>query len=145
MYIFILYTSYINIMNELFLQLITFIHILLILFIIIVPFTNSNYLLLLHVIIIPFIMLHWVLNDNTCVLTLIEKNIREQLYGTKPEKDECFTCNLIEPIYDFKKNYQSMSTIIYIITFVLWSISVYKLYSKWHNGEIKTFSDLFTY
>lgn len=132
-------------MNELFLKLITFIHILIILFIVIVPFTNSNYFLLLHAIVVPFIMIHWILNDNTCVLTLLEKNIREQLYGIAPKKDECFTCNLIEPIYDFKSNYESMSAAIYIITLVLWGISVYKLYSKWKCGEIKTFTDLFTF
>lgn len=130
-------------MNELFLQLITFIHILFILFVIIVPFTNSTYFLLLYAIILPFIMLHWIINDNTCILTIIEKNIRQQLYGVKPKKEDCFTCNLIEPIYDFKNNYESMSTAIYIITFVLWGISVYKLFSKWKYGEIKTFNDLF--
>jgi len=130
-------------MNELFLQLITFIHILFILFVIIVPFTNSTYFLLLHAIIVPFIMLHWVMNDNTCVLTIIEKSLREQMYGVKPKKDECFTCSLIEPIYDFKNNYESMSTAIYIITIVLWGISIYKLYAKWQCGEIKSFNDLF--
>lgn len=130
-------------MNEIALQLITLIHILVILFIVIVPFTNSTYLLLLNAIIVPFIMLHWVLNDNTCVLTLIEKNIRERLYGIKPKKEECFTCNLIEPIYDFKNNHNSMSTAIYVITFALWALSVYKLYAKWKCGEIKSVSDLF--
>src|SRR4029079_11610582 len=112
-------------------------------FIIIVPFTNSNYFLLLYVVIVPFIVFHWILNDNTCVLTVLEKNIRMKLYGTVPKKEECFTCQLIEPVYDFKNNYESMSTAIYVVTFILWGICVYKLYSKWQCGEIKTFNDLF--
>lgn len=132
-------------MNEIFLQIITFIHILIILFIVIVPFTNSNYFLLLHAVVVPFIIIHWILNDNTCVLTVLEKNIRENLYGVIPKQDECFTCQLIEPIYDFKKNYESMSTAIYIITITLWAVSVYKLYAKWKCGEIKSFSDLFIF
>lgn len=132
-------------MNEFCLQLITFVHILLILFIVIVPFTNSNYLLLLNSIIVPFIVLHWILNDNTCVLTMIEKNIRKQLYGTDPKKEDCFMCQLIEPVYDFNSNYKSMSLFIYIVTLTLWSICVYKLYSKWNSGEIKTFNDLFSF
>ena len=130
-------------MNELCLQMIRLIHILVILFIVIVPFMSSTYLLLLYVIIVPFIMIHWILNDNTCILTIIEKNIRQQVYGTQPKKEECFTCQLIEPIYDFNKNYQSMSTAIYVITIVLWLIAVYKLYSKYKGGEIKSLYDLF--
>jgi hypothetical protein len=130
-------------MNKLCLQLITFIHILFILFVIVIPFTNNNYFLLLHAIIVPFVMLHWILNDNTCILTIIEKNMREQLYGVVPDKEECFTCQLIEPIYDFKNNYESMSTAIYLITIGLWFISVYKLYSKWQSGEITSLSDFF--
>lgn len=127
------------------LQIISFVHILLILFIIIIPFTNSNYLLLIHAIIVPFIVLHWLMNDNTCILTIIEKNLREQYYGVVPTKEECFTCQLIEPIYDFKNNYESMSSAIYIITIILWGISVYKLYSKYMSGEITNFDDLFTF
>ena len=130
-------------MNELIIQLIAFVHILYILFIIIVPFTNSNFLLLIYVVFVPFMMLHWVLNDNTCVLTLIECNLRTQLYGEAPKKDECFTSRLIEPIYDFKSNYESMSTAIYVITIALWALAVYKLYSKYTCGEITSFDDLF--
>lgn len=132
-------------MNEFFLQLITLIHILVILFIILVPFTNNTYLLVLYVVIVPFIVLHWVLNNNTCALTLLERHVRKQLYGYEPSKDECFMSQLIEPIYDFNSNYESFSTAIYIATFILWAIAVYKLYIKYHTGEIKTWSDLFQF
>ncbi len=131
-------------MNEFILKLITLIHILVILFIVIVPFTSSTYLLLLHVIVVPFIMLHWLINDNTCVLTIIEKNMREKMYG-EAKTEDCFTCRLIEPIYDFKNDYSSFSTIIYIVTFALWAISVYKLYSKYSSGEISSMKDLFKF
>lgn len=132
-------------MNEFILQLITFIHILFVLFVIITPFTNSNYLLLIYVIVIPFVMLHWVMNDNTCILTIMEKHARKQLYGEDTKTEDCFTCRLIEPVYDFNKNYSSMSTAIYIITIVLWLIAVYKLYSKYRSGEISSLYDLFTF
>lgn len=129
-------------MHQIFLYFIMFIHLIFILFVIFVPFTNSNYLLLLHSIIIPFIMLHWVTNENICALTLVEKKIRTQLYG-EDNADDCFTCRLIEPIYDFKKNYAAYTIFIYLFTTGLWLISVTKLYLKYHNGQITSFMDLF--
>jgi len=129
-------------MNEILLKIITFLHVLFIMFIVIIPFTNSTYLLLLHAITVPFLILHWICNNNVCVLTLIEKNLRMQMYGTVDEK-ECFTCRLIEPIYDFGKNYEAFTVFIYIFTISLWCLSVYKLYSKYQTGKIKNFNDLF--
>lgn len=129
-------------MQELLLYLITILHLLFILFVVVTPLTNSTYFLFLHAIFVPFMIFHWILNDNTCALTVIEKKIREQLYGTVQSED-CFTCRLIEPVYDFKKNYSSFSTMIYIITISLWLVSVYKLYNKYKSGEISEFGDLF--
>lgn len=125
------------------LKFITFIHILLVLFVVIVPFTNINYLLLLHAIIVPFIMLHWILNNNTCALTLMEKHLKKIVYG-EIDENECITCKLIEPIYDFKNNYESFSKIIYSITLGLWMLSIGKLYYKYHTGQINNFINLFT-
>ena len=128
-------------MNKLILNLIMFIHFCVVLFVVIIPFTNSNYFLLMHSVIVPFIMIHWMLNDNTCILSIAEKKIREHLYGGEIADDDCFTCRIINPIYDFKANNQDFSTIIYIITSVLWLISAGKLYNKYKNGEIKTIYD----
>jgi len=130
-------------MKELLLKIITLIHLLFVLFIIGVPFINSNYLLFVHVIIVPFIVLHWICNDNTCVLTLVEKKLRKDIYGDKYNKDDCITCKLIEPVYDFRKNYKQFSRIIYTITFILWSISLGRLLYKYKNNEITTYRDLF--
>ena len=119
-------------------------HFLLVCFIVITPFTNCNYILLLHSILVPFIMLHWILNDNTCVLTLVEKKIRTHINGGIEVDDiECFTCQLINPIYDFKSNYENYSTVIYLLTIILWLTSVTKLVYKYCNGDIKSFIDLF--
>ena len=127
--------------NKSILVLITVLHLIIVLFIIITPFTNSNYLLLLYVITVPFIILHWVMNNNTCSLTVAEKYIRQKTYGVILNDDECFTYNLIAPIYDFNKNYETFSNFIYIATFSLLSLASYKLYKKIYNGEIKTIED----
>ena len=106
------------------------------------PFTNSNYFLLLHAIFVPFLILHWICNDNTCILTIIERKLRKEIYG-KVDEDECITCKLIEPVYDFRKNYKTFTILIYAITILLFLISSGKLYYKYSIGEIRNFRDLF--
>lgn len=128
-------------MWDILLNTITYVHLLLVGFIVAVPFTNSNYFLLLHAILVPFIIFHWILNDNTCVLTIIEKKIRKD-YMNKTDDEDCITCKLIEPVYDFKKNYSQFTTIIYVITIILWLISVSRLVYKYRSGQIESFSDL---
>lgn len=130
-------------MNNILLNLILICHFLVVCFVVFIPFFGNNYLLLLHSILVPFIMLHWILNDNTCVLSTIETKIREKMNGGIPvDRNECFTCSLIDPIYDFKANYNTYSVIIYIITTILWLISAGKLYCGFQSGSIKSFMDI---
>ena len=121
-----------NIIDEILLKIILIIHMTIVIFIVLTPFINSNYLLLLH----------WLMNNNMCALTLMEKKIREKLSGSLNAKKECFTCKIIEPIYDFKNNYKERATFIYASTTILWLISVSRLYYKYKIGEIKHIKDL---
>ena len=131
-------------MHKILLYLIMLIHFLLVLFVILTPFFGNNYMLFMHAIIVPFIMIHWILNDNTCVLSTIEKKIRETINNGKTiDKNICFTCRLIDPVYDFRANYDDYATQIYLITTVLWLYSIGKLYYKYNTGEIRTIHDLF--
>jgi hypothetical protein len=131
-------------MKEFLLKIITLLHIYFVIFVIITPFLDSNYLLMLHAIFIPFLILHWLCNDNTCVLTIIERKLRTEMSEDPASvEDDCVTCKLIEPIYDFKKNHDGFTKIIYTITIVLWLISVSRLAYKYNNGEISSYKDLF--
>jgi hypothetical protein len=121
-------------------RIINTIHLLVVLAVVFMPFTNSNYLLFLHSIFVPFMILHWVMNNNTCVLTVTEKYIRG--VQLDDEKD-CYTCQLINPVFDVTKNYNKFSNLIYILTIGLWSISSYKLYNKIQSGSIKSIRDLY--
>ena len=67
--------------NETILLFINVLHMIVILFVICAPFSGSNYFLTMHLILVPFFLLQWVLNNNTCSLTVAEKFIREQTYG----------------------------------------------------------------
>lgn len=117
-------------------------HILFFLFVVSVPFSNSNYLSLLHIIILPFVMFHWVLEDHTCSIVFVEKKINKYVFNYG-EDYKGFFANLIEPIYDFKKDNRQYTAHIYTIALVLWGITISKLYIKYKNGEIKKFNDLF--
>lgn len=125
--------------KDLILKFITGIHLLFIIFILVTPFVNSNYFLLLHMITVPFLVAHWICGDNTCVLTIVERKIR----GKPKEDKDCFTCKLIEPVYDFHKNYEYFSKLTYLVVVCLWLISVGKLYCGYRSGAIGSFQDLF--
>jgi len=119
-------------MKKILLNIIRTLHVIFVMFVIFVPFLNIDYLLCVHLIIVPFLILHWICNTNTCALTIIEKKLRQEIYGDT-KNDECITCKLIEPVYDFKKNYNKFSIIIYTGTILLWCITVWVLYSKYNN------------
>ena len=129
-------------MKEILLKIITLLHVLFVLFVILAPLFDSNYFLFLHSIFIPFIMLHWICNDNTCALTLIERKLRKDILKQTDDED-CITCRLIEPVYDFKNNYKRFSNIIYAITIGLWIIATSKLICKYKFGLIKGWRDIF--
>lgn len=116
------------------LALINLIHLLVILFVIIVPFTNSTLLLLLHSVIVPFIMLHWLVNNDTCAITEVEKFVRIKLNGGNPvQYNECFSYKLVSPVYNFISENPDYSKMTWVITIILWTISLYKLYSRKAN------------
>lgn len=123
------------------LTLIQLLHILYILFVVITPFTNNIFFLSMHLIFIPFMMLHWICNENTCALTLMEQTMRYKMYGTT-DKNMCFTAKLIEPVYDFKKNHDEFSTAIYLLTIILWLITVRNLYNKYKNNELGEYTSV---
>lgn len=137
-----------SLINDGLILLISVIHLIVVIFILVAPFSNSNYLISLHIIIVPFIVLHWVLNNNTCCLTMAEKYIREKNAGQSGQSgqsvkdDDCFTYKLVAPIYDFNKNNETFSILIYILTIGLWSVSVYNLINKIKSGEILSINDL---
>lgn len=130
-------------MQEVLLKVVMLIHVLFVLFVVITPFTNSNYLLLLHSIIIPFIILHWITNNDTCALTTAERYLRQNISKEAYDDSQCFTCRLIEPVYNFVDDNKTFSKIIYIVTISLWLISVGKLAYKYKTGSINSLTSLF--
>jgi hypothetical protein len=89
-------------------------------------------------------MLHWICEDNTCAVTLAEKQIRKKCCS-KYSVEDCVSCKLIEPIYDFNKNHRKYTVMIYSVFVLLWMISVSRLIYKYKNNEVDKWTDLFRF
>ena len=128
-------------MNKIILNIISFMHLMLILFVVGVPLlSNDITLLAIHVWVIPFILLHWSLNDNQCAVVTMEKKLRKEAYGENHDiyNEDCISCKLIEPVYDFHKKMEKhkIHNVLFIVTMILWLISANKINNKYENGEI---------
>jgi len=115
-----------------FAELVRLIHILFVLFVVLVPFTNNEFWLTIHFIIVPFVMLHWLTNQSVCAFTELEKMLR----GTT-EDSETFIGQIVGPIYTFQSQGQE-NMFVWFITIVLWLVTVYKL----KQSGFKIFSHL---
>lgn len=122
-----------TVLDKIFLNFVFLLHLSLILFTILTPFYGSNYFLILNSVTIPFIMFHWILNENTCALTMIEDHIRCKITGKPIDKESSFIRKIVEPVYDFKMNNNQFASLIYIVTFSIWLYNTYVLYNKYIN------------
>ena len=75
-------------------NIIWFLHVLIILFILIAPFTNLTALLILHITFSISLLVHWAFNSNECSLTLLESQLR----GIP--RNESFSYKFISPVYN---------------------------------------------
>jgi hypothetical protein len=115
-------------------DIIGYVHFLVVLFIVLVPFFGSEYFLTLHLVIIPFIMVHWLTNQTVCALTELEKLVRggnETIFGQIFEpiyKDESFIGRFMRPVYEFKDEDEEMRVVWSVLT-GLWVITLLRLWS----------------
>lgn len=106
-------------------------HVLFLLWVIAVPFTNNEPMLVLHLMVMPFLWFHWWLNDDTCALTLMERHLR----GVP--SDQSFFHNLVSPVYKIKDRHVRMAS--QWASLVLWLITLSKVLKR--PGMIR---DVFT-
>jgi len=132
-----------SIFYNILLGLISLVHFIILISMVTIPFTNYTYLLFCYIIFVPFIVFHWVIKNNICFLTLLEKIIRIKLGNANIKNVDCFTCRLIEPVYDFVDDNKKFTHIIYTIVIGLWLLCIFKIYKKIKNNEINNFIDIF--
>jgi hypothetical protein len=116
-----------DMLKDFWLNAIRVLHFSMVIAILYVPFQNDPWYLVMYTMFVPFLMLHWVMNDNNCILTVVEKQIRRSMGQKEEELSSCFTCQIIEPVYDITKIFPDESALIYIITFLLWLVAVYRI------------------
>lgn len=111
-------------MNSILANLICIIHIIVVLFVIAVPFTNNDALLTLHFITLPFIWLHWMLNDDTCALTVLEATCRGMTIE-EAKSGKSFFHNLVSPVYKIEDD--DVRSIAWSVSIILWLVTAFKI------------------
>jgi len=107
-------------------NIIFFMHVVFLLAILIVPFTNNRKNLEFYSMLIPFLFYHWSVNDDTCALTQAE------MFMTGKHKDETFMGRLVGPIYKMEDN--EVNKLTKTLFFALWAFVQYRL------GHFKEFT-----
>lgn len=100
-------------------NLIFWIHLVFLIAILVVPFTNNKLNLEFYSILIPFLFFHWSTNDDTCALTQAE------IFLTGQNKEETFMHRVVSPIYKMEDN--QINNLTKSLFFLLWGIVQYRL------------------
>ena len=118
---------------ELLANIIAFLHLILVIFVVSTPFVTDNTLILLFYSFIVFsIMFHWITNNDMCVLTLIESKLRNK------KTNQTFMGRLISPVYKIS------SFEIRLATLALFLFALYKskIWNKDRLNEVISFASL---
>ena len=110
-------------------NIIFWIHLIFLIAILVVPFTNDQRNLEFYSILIPFLFFHWSVNDDTCALTQAE------MYVTGQKKEETFMHRVVSPIY--KMDDTEANNLTKTVFFMLWGLVQFRL------GRFDTFIDDF--
>ena len=100
-------------------NIIFWIHLVFLIAILVVPFTNNRRNLEFYSILIPFLFYHWSVNDDTCALTQME------MYVTGQHKEETFMHRVVSPIYKMEDN--EINKLTKTTFFILWALVQYRL------------------
>ena len=100
-------------------NIIFFIHLILFVATLVIPFLKNTQLLEMYSIVIPFIFYHWSVNDDTCALTQME------MYVTGNPKEKTFFGRIIGPIY--KMDDTEASKVLKTLMFGLWLFTQYRI------------------
>src|SRR5210317_257882 len=100
-------------------NIIFFIHLVLFIATLVIPFLKNTQLLEMYSILVPFIFYHWSVNDDTCALTQME------MYVTGNSKEETFFGRIMGPIY--KMDDTDANNLLKTLMFGLWLFVQYRL------------------
>ena len=97
--------------NKMLCHLIHLIHVALVLFIVVTPFLKVDVLIMfLHAVLVPCILFHWLSNDNTCCLTILEQALRKNC-----DKEQLFFQRLVGPVYEPRHDSLIVAGMLYLM------------------------------
>ena len=100
-------------------NLVRLFHIIVIIFVLIGPFSKNPLVLILHIVFCLCLMIHWMFNSDTCFLTLLETKIR----GI--DDNESFTYKFVAPMYNI--THTKWNKLVWVITIIVCLIAVFNL------------------
>lgn len=97
-------------------------HLLFTLYVLAVPlFSDSQQLLFLHACILFLLLIHWVTNDDVCVLTELE-----QYFYPNKKRQDLFTNRLIGSVYRINNQQMRELTLLWLLFTIYKFLHVYK-------------------
>jgi hypothetical protein len=100
-------------------NIIFYIHLVLFITMLVIPFLKNTQLLEMYSLLVPFIFYHWSVNDDTCALTQME------MYVTGNSKEETFFGRIMGPIYKMEDT--DANNLLKTVMFGLWMLVQYRL------------------
>lgn len=117
-------------------------HLFLLLYLLLTPFYGNTYLLIIHCLVLPFIVFHWLIKNDVCALTIMEKKIRKDLWGQEVESKDCFMAHLVEPVYNLRYSHSHYAVELYSIAIFLCIYASMQLYKNFTSGKITSLADI---
>lgn len=84
------------------------------------PFSSNRAALVMHLVLTPFLWIHWVLNDDTCVLTALERKLR----GLSDDSSSFFY-KVVSPIYKISDEHVRLAC--WLASAALWLVTASKV------------------
>jgi len=108
------------VMSALLANLVWLLHMAFIAWMVMVPFSDNEPMLVLHLFTVPFLWFHWIMNDDTCSLTLIEMKLR----GLET-CEKSFFYSLVSPVYKPKDD--DVRAVAWVAAIGLWLVTLSKV------------------
>lgn len=80
------------------------------------PFSGNRVALVMHLLLTPFLWVHWLCNDDTCALTVLERRLR----GV--DDDDSFFYALVSPVYKVRDD--MVRWVAWLASVVLWLVTL---------------------
>lgn len=88
-------------------------------FMVLAPFATDRAWVAAHALVTPFLWLHWLLNDDSCVLTLVEARLR----GV--DDHDSFFYKVVSPVYKVRD--EDVRVASWYASAALWAVTLARL------------------